>query len=109
VFLTRFDENGNPKMDPYHRFDVVLKRKADQGVKIFVLPWSETKIAIDLGSANVKTVLEALSPNIKVLCHPLTTPIKWSHHQKTVIVDQKVAFVGGLDLCFGRWDSKEKF
>jgi phospholipase D1/2 len=29
----------------------------------------------------------------------------WSHHEKTVIVDQQVAFLGGLDLCYGRWDS----
>jgi len=29
----------------------------------------------------------------------------WSHHEKIVIVDQAVACVGGLDLCFGRWDT----
>ncbi|CAF5136069.1 unnamed protein product, partial [Rotaria sp. Silwood1] len=28
----------------------------------------------------------------------------WSHHEKTVIIDQKIAFVGGIDLWFGRWD-----
>jgi len=107
VYLKRFDENGNPRMDQHHRLDKLLKRKADEGVQIYVLPWSETKIAIDLGSANVKQVLESLSPNIHVLCHPLIAPIKWSHHQKTVIVDQKIAFVGGLDLCFGRWDTQK--
>lgn len=106
VYLNRYDSNGHRSMRIEHRLDVLLKKKADEGVKIYVLPWSETKIAIDLGSANVKAVLEKLSPNIKVLCHPLMHPIKWSHHQKTVIVDQKIAFVGGLDLCFGRWDSK---
>lgn len=21
-----------------------------------------------------------------------------------VVVDQKIAFVGGIDLCYGRWD-----
>lgn len=30
-----------------------------------------------------------------------------SHHEKIVCVDQKIAFVGGLDLCFGRWDTHE--
>lgn len=30
-----------------------------------------------------------------------------SHHQKCVIIDQDLAFVGGLDLCFGRWDTPE--
>lgn len=29
----------------------------------------------------------------------------WSHHEKIVAVDGAVACVGGLDLCFGRWDT----
>jgi phospholipase D1/2 len=30
-----------------------------------------------------------------------------SHHQKIVVVDDQVAFVGGLDLTTGRWDTPE--
>jgi phospholipase D1/2 len=30
-----------------------------------------------------------------------------SHHEKIVIVDNHVCYVGGLDLCFGRYDSPE--
>lgn len=29
----------------------------------------------------------------------------WSHHEKLVVVDNKVAFVGGIDLAYGRWDN----
>jgi phospholipase D1/2 len=28
----------------------------------------------------------------------------WSHHEKVVVVDNHRACIGGLDLCFGRWD-----
>ncbi len=28
----------------------------------------------------------------------------WAHHEKLVVVDQSFAFVGGIDLCYGRWD-----
>ncbi|KAL4986500.1 hypothetical protein BDW68DRAFT_178718 [Aspergillus falconensis] len=28
----------------------------------------------------------------------------WAHHEKMVIVDQQLAFVGGIDLSYGRWD-----
>ncbi|KAL8871827.1 MAG: hypothetical protein Q9174_002423 [Haloplaca sp. 1 TL-2023] len=28
----------------------------------------------------------------------------WAHHEKLCIVDGKTAFMGGLDLCYGRWD-----
>jgi phospholipase D1/2 len=26
----------------------------------------------------------------------------WAHHEKIVVVDQLYAFVGGIDLCYGR-------
>lgn len=29
----------------------------------------------------------------------------WSHHEKLVIVDNTRAALGGLDACFGRWDT----
>ena len=28
----------------------------------------------------------------------------WSHHEKCVVIDQSVVYMGGIDLCFGRWD-----
>ncbi len=34
-------------------------------------------------------------------------PAGASHHQKVVVVDDAVAFVGGLDLTHGRWDTPE--
>lgn len=34
-------------------------------------------------------------------------PSLWSHHEKIVIIDQKVAFTGGLDLCYGRYDTSQ--
>jgi phospholipase D1/2 len=34
-------------------------------------------------------------------------PVSSSHHQKVVTVDDKVAFVGGLDLTHGRWDTPQ--
>ncbi|MFA5515990.1 MAG: VTT domain-containing protein [Desulfuromonadales bacterium] len=32
-------------------------------------------------------------------------PIGASHHQKIIVVDDRIAFVGGLDLAQGRWDT----
>src|SRR5690606_25139494 len=34
-------------------------------------------------------------------------PLGSSHHQKVVVIDDEVAFVGGLDLTHGRWDTPE--
>ena len=27
----------------------------------------------------------------------------WAHHEKLLIIDSHFLFMGGLDLCFGRW------
>ncbi|EFX02733.1 phospholipase [Grosmannia clavigera kw1407] len=29
----------------------------------------------------------------------------WAHHEKLCLIDDHIAFMGGLDLCFGRWDT----
>jgi phosphatidylserine/phosphatidylglycerophosphate/cardiolipin synthase-like enzyme len=34
-------------------------------------------------------------------------PVGACHHQKLVVVDDAVAFVGGIDLTAGRWDTSE--
>ena len=31
----------------------------------------------------------------------------WAHHEKLCLVDGEIAFMGGLDLCFGRWDTNQ--
>ncbi|KAL1589914.1 hypothetical protein WHR41_01104 [Cladosporium halotolerans] len=31
----------------------------------------------------------------------------WAHHEKLCLVDGHIAFMGGLDLCYGRWDTHQ--
>jgi phospholipase D1/2 len=31
----------------------------------------------------------------------------WAHHEKLMVIDYNMAFIGGLDLCFGRWDAHQ--
>ncbi|XP_048769180.1 phospholipase D1-like isoform X3 [Ostrea edulis] len=91
------------------RLDRILQRKAESGVKIFVLLYKEMSIAVNLLSTYSKHTLVNLCPeNIKVLRHPdhgAGGVLLWAHHEKIVAIDQKVAFLGGLDLCYGRWDN----
>nr|POF14250.1 phospholipase d1 [Quercus suber] len=35
------------------------------------------------------------------------TILYWAHHEKLCVVDGKTAFMGGLDLCYGRWDTNQ--
>lgn len=39
--------------------------------------------------------------------HMSSSVYLWAHHEKIVVIDQSVAFVGGIDLAYGRWDDCE--
>ncbi|PGH23978.1 hypothetical protein AJ80_02040 [Polytolypa hystricis UAMH7299] len=111
---------------PYYnqewRLDQVLKRRAAAGVKIYVIVYKEVQQALTCNSAHTKQVLHSLCPpgspghgNIKVLRHPDHNVFEnagdmtfyWAHHEKFIVIDYELAFIGGLDLCFGRWDSHQ--
>lgn len=111
---------------PYYnqewRLDQVLKRRAEAGVKIFVIVYREVEAAITCNSAHTKHALQALCPegspgygNIRIMRHPdhnflenaADMTFYWAHHEKFIVVDYELAFIGGLDLCFGRWDNHQ--
>ncbi|KAM9847218.1 phospholipase D2 [Aulostomus maculatus] len=104
VFLKR------PATDDYWRLDQILKRKAEQGVKVCVLLYKEVELALGINSEHSKRTLMNMHPNIKVMRHPdhvSSVVFLWAHHEKMVAIDQTVAFVGGIDLAFGRWDDSQ--
>ncbi|XP_038150447.1 phospholipase D2 [Cyprinodon tularosa] len=104
IFLKR------PATSNHWRLDHILKRKAEQGVKVCVLLYKEVEMALGINSDYSKRTLMNMHPNIKVMRHPdhvSSAVILWAHHEKMVAIDQTVAFVGGIDLAFGRWDDRE--
>ena len=89
------------------RLDRLLQRKASEGVKIFVIVYRNIESAIPIDSEYTKWSLLDLHENICIQRSPnqfRQNQFFWSHHEKLVVVDNMMAFVGGVDLCFGRWD-----
>ncbi|CEG46037.1 Phospholipase D, Pi-PXTM-PLD [Plasmopara halstedii] len=100
------DEDTNGQQINKTMLRQLLMKKAEAGVKIYVLIYREVKLALTLNSAYTKRSL-MVHPNIRVLRDPIFQIQSlgfWSHHEKIVCIDQSLAFVGGLDLCFGRYD-----
>lgn len=98
-----------PKNDLQYRLDKILLKKSKEGVKVYVLIFKEVSLVVNLWSTRAKQILSqnGKNPNIKVLRHPEHSPsgvMLWSHHEKMVVIDQSLAFMGGIDLCYGRWD-----
>ncbi|KAI5811737.1 hypothetical protein DFH27DRAFT_42727 [Peziza echinospora] len=92
------------------RLDRLLQKKATEGVKIFVIVYRNIGAAVPIDSSYTKYSLLDLHPNVFVQRSPnqiRQNTFFWAHHEKILVVDHMVAFVGGIDLCFGRWDTPQ--
>ncbi|KAI1109876.1 phospholipase D/nuclease [Nemania sp. NC0429] len=111
-----------PSYNQEWRLDAILKRRAEAGVKIYVIVYREVEAAITCNSEHTKHALQGLCPkgspgygNIKVMRHPDHNVLEnaadmtfyWAHHEKLLVIDYAMAFIGGLDMCFGRWDNHQ--
>jgi len=96
--------------------DQILKEKAEEGVVVRVLMYREQEVAMANSSAYAEQVLTQAHPKIQVIRHSRGSMLGgflygaaaetwWSHHEKVVVIDQDVAFCGGLDLAWGRYDN----
>ncbi|KFA74531.1 hypothetical protein S40288_04884 [Stachybotrys chartarum IBT 40288] len=89
------------------RLDRLLQKKAREGVKIFIIIYRNVEAAVPIDSEYTKFSMLNLHPNIFVQRSPnqfKKNQFFFAHHEKICVVDHDVAFVGGVDLCFGRWD-----
>ncbi|XP_016146239.1 phospholipase D2-like [Sinocyclocheilus grahami] len=102
VFLKR------PATGTYWRLDKILRRKAVWGKTL--LPYINL-LYIQLILSHIYLKKHPICQTIiYVMRHPdhvASVVFLWAHHEKMVAIDQSVAFVGGLDLAFGRWDDSD--
>ena len=99
-----------PAMSQKWRLDRLLQRKAQEGVKVFVIMYRNINSAIPIDSEYSKFSLLDLHPNIFVQRSPnqmRQNTFFWAHHEKICTIDHTIAFCGGVDLCFGRWDTPQ--
>ncbi|WP_310631934.1 phospholipase D-like domain-containing protein [Paraburkholderia sp.] len=95
-------------------FDVLLKAaRTSEQLKIYVMPWKHSPPVQTYDRPTV-SVLEAINDLVGHKCVKVMLaasladddPSFFSHHQKFVVVDEKIAFIGGMDLCYGRFDDE---
>lgn len=118
VFITGWQINfdviltGNKRL-----FDCLLKAVAN-GASVYVMPWMSPKVGVDTGDFDTMLAVFQLNAGMtgvpKAFCMPAvqqsdmgTLGIGFAHHQKLVVVDNKTAFVGGIDLAYGRREDEK--
>jgi len=91
----------------------VLGSLADKGIEVYVFLYKEITLSLSINSLHTKNQLLERNPNIQVIRHPNFElsgwVFLWSHHSKMVCIDGRVGFMGGLDLCYGRFDNSSHY
>ena len=98
--------NGNQQ----YRLDRILKERAEKGVKIFIVVYRNVGNIVGTDSLWTKHSMLNLHPNVHLIRSPnqwLQNTYFWAHHEKLVVIDNTIAFMGGVDLCYGRYDTPE--
>ncbi len=113
IYIAGWQVSWDALLAPGVRLYDVLLRAAKRGVKIYVMPWDDTE-PLQTYDDQTKSVLESINAQpgvsgkpVKVLLSQSLAAMNsayFSHHQKLVIVDRRIAYVGGIDLCYGRYD-----
>ena len=95
--------------------------KARAGLEIKIIVWEPNKGIkllpnknekgleprnIKLNELNKLTKKNKLE-NIQIIYDSSGPTLISGHHEKLIIIDKKIAFCGGVDLTFGKWDTSE--
>lgn len=93
-----------------YRIDRLLKERAEKGVKIFIVVYRNVGTTVGTDSLWTKHSMLNLHPNIHLIRSPnqwKQNIFFWAHHEKFVVIDHTIAVVGGIDLCYGRYDTPQ--
>ncbi|QXH44620.1 phospholipase [Pseudomonas xanthosomatis] len=116
IFITGWQVNHDVLLDGKRSLWQCLRAalKSKPALKVYVLPWLSPMPS--LGTHDFETMLAVFHLNVglgraRAFCLPAIqqSDMKglgavFSHHQKSVVVDNQVGYVGGIDLAYGRCD-----
>ena len=76
------------------------------GLNIYLLKWSGGAL-IAPGGILPALQVKLMSPDQIHLAFDGRHPLGACHHQKIVVIDDSLAFCGGIDMTDGRWDDRD--
>jgi phospholipase D1/2 len=94
--------------DRYRLAELLLRLVAERPrLHVYLLGWNFPFLF--LGSRELPPALNVAWKSHPRIHHGIDDfhPVGACHHQKIVVIDDKLAFSGGLDICHDRWDTPE--
>ena len=101
--VLRYDESGRPRETPGEFLNRLCRQ--NRRLRIYILDWD---FPVVYGTDREYSPIFGFEwkPHRHIRFQfDDTHPLAGSHHQKIVVIDDKLAFAGGLDLTNKRWDS----
>ncbi|ELP9172202.1 phospholipase [Salmonella enterica] len=112
IYITGWQVNWDAQLAKGIRLvDALLKQvEAKPQLKVYIMPWD--CMVIKTYAPATERVFAALNQYLgrEVFYVQLAGEQSgkfFSHHQKCVVIDESVAFIGGIDLAYGRYDDGE--
>ncbi|WP_339490369.1 phospholipase D-like domain-containing protein [Pseudomonas sp. EL_65y_Pfl2_R95] len=117
IFITGWQVNYDIQLDGKRSLWQCLYQalKRAPTLKVYVMPWLSPSAA--MGTYDFETMLAIFQLNAgltggpRAFCTPAIQQsdmkglgVAFSHHQKSVVIDNKIGYVGGIDLAYGRRD-----
>lgn len=97
-------DDGLPReLGPF--LTALVERRPD--LRVYILLWDYSLFFTSERQAMPAFALRWRTPPQIDLCLDDAIPLGSSHHQKIVVVDEALAFSGGLDLTIRRWDDTD--
>lgn len=114
VFIAGWQINYDVKLVGDRTLFDCLQDAMKGGATVYVMPWLAPPGPIDTGYLMTMLAIHHLNAGTKgarAYCMPAMVQsdqgalnVMFSHHQKQVVIDNHKAFVGGIDLAYGRRD-----
>ena len=116
IFLIGWDFDFRIHLDPENRenewpdklgafITELVKRKPDLNIRLLKWDWGALKM-LGRGAMPLYLLQVKAHPRIQV-SFDHSHPVGACHHQKIVVIDDSIAFCGGIDITIGRWDTRE--
>lgn len=117
VFIAGWQVNYDVQLDGKKTLFECLLEALKKGADVYVMPWLAPPGPVDTGYLTTMLAIFHLNahPEAKgrAYCLPAIAQsdqeqagIVYAHHQKLVVVDNEKAYLGGIDLAYGRRDDE---
>ena len=117
IFIAGWQVNWDVELTPGERLIDILHDciKNSPELRVYVMPWLSPKVGVNTGDLDTMLAIFQLNAglkNMQAMCCPAgaqsdyvgTEGAAFSHHQKMIVIDNKTAYIGGMDLAYGRND-----